>query len=153
MPQTDSDLEALLTESIDPLDELLAESLAATREAADAKIARERIKRGGGSAKERAEDEARIQRWELAHEWKPVANVALFERHECACGRHQTIFRQLMIRQQHRHLHMSQRWQQTTASIADLPSEVVVQKWASPICVQCAPRAGFTFNNVTEWQG
>ena len=109
MQDPDTDLEDLLAESqaddspddSDPLAELLAESLAATREALEAKQARERAKRGGQSAAEAAEDAERIRRWELAHEWKAVANVALFERHTCACGRHQTIFRQLMTRQQH----------------------------------------------------
>lgn len=153
----DTELDDLLTESTDssadPLAELLAESLAATREALEAKAARERAKRGGQSPAQQAEDAERIRRWELAHEWKPVANVALFERHTCACGRHQTIFRQLMTRQQHRHLRDSQRWQQAEASIASLPNEIVVQKWESPMCPACAPQAGFEFRNVTEWQG
>lgn len=160
MQDPDTDLEDLLAESqaddspddSDPLDELLAESLAATREALEAKQARERAKRGGLSAAQQAEDAERIRRWELAHEWRAVANVALFERHTCACGRHQTIFRQLMTRQQHRHLRDSQRWQQADASLANLPNEVVVQKWETPMCPACAPQAGFEFRNVTEWQ-
>ena len=135
------------------LDELLEESMAAARERLEAKAAHDRAKRGGQSAAEQAEDAERIRRWELAHEWKTVANVALFERHTCACGRHQTIFRQLMTRQQHRHLRGSQRWQQADASIANLPNEVVVQKWETPMCPACAPHAGFEFRNVTEWQG
>lgn len=152
----DTDLEDLLEESqadsSDPLDELLAESLAATREALEAKQARERRKRGGQSAEQQAEDAERIRRWELAHEWKAVANVALFERYTCACGRHQTIFRQLMTRQQHRHLRDSQRWQQADAALADLPNEVVVQKWSTPMCPACSPQVGFEFRDVTEWQ-
>ena len=159
MQDPDTDLEDLLAESqaddspddSDPLDELLAESLAAAREQLEAKAARERAKRGGQSASEATEDAERIRRWELAHEWKAVANVALFERHTCACGRHQTIFRQLMTRQQHRHLRDSQRWQRADASLADLPNEVVVQKWETPMCPACAPQAGFEFRNVTEW--
>lgn len=137
----------------DPLDDLLAESLAASREALEAKLARERRKRGGQSAEQQAEDAERIRRWELAHEWRPVANVALFERHECACGKHHTIFRQLMTRQRHRHLRDSQRWQQADAALADLPNEVVVQKWETPMCPTCAPQAGFEFRRVTEWIG
>jgi len=158
MSAHDTDLEDLLTESQssleadDPLNELLAESLAAAREQLEAKAARERAKRGGLSAAQQPEDAERIRRWELAHEWKAVANVAMFERHTCACGRHQTIFRQLMTRQQHRHLRDSQRWQRADASLADLPNEVVVQKWETPMCPACAPQAGFEFRNVTEWQ-
>lgn len=160
MSAHDTDLEDLLTESQssleesdDPLNELLAESLAATREALEAKAARERRKRGGQSAEQQAEDAERIRRWELAHEWKAVANVALFERYTCACGRHQTIFRQLMTRQQHRHLRDSQRWQQADAALTDLPNEVVVQKWQTPMCPACSPQVGFEFRNVTEWEG
>lgn len=152
---SDPDLESLLAESepeSDPLAELLAESLTATREAAEAKAARERRKRGGQSATEAAEDAERLRRWELAHEWRPVANVALFERHTClTCGQHQTIFRQLMQRQQHRHLRDSQRWQQVEASLASLPNEVVVQTWETPMCPACAAQAGFSFDRVTEW--
>lgn len=156
MTHENTELDDLLAEStstVDPLDELLAESLVATREAQEAKAARERAKRGGLSAAQQAEDNDRIRRWELAHEWKAVANAALFERHSCACGKHQTIFRQLMTRQQHRHLRDSQRWQQADASIANLPNEVVVQKWETPMCPACAPQAGFEFRNVTEWKG
>lgn len=154
MTTAPDELEGLLVESQaaeSDLDDLLAESLAAAREEAEAKQARERAKRGGQSASEAAEDAERIRRWELAHEWKAVANVALFERHTCACGRHQTIFRQLMTRQQHRHLRDSQRWQRVDASLANLPNEVVVQKWETPMCPACAPQAGFEFRNVTEW--
>jgi hypothetical protein len=156
------DLDDLLQESlpsgsagadIDPLDALLAESLAESREQLEAKLARDRAKRGGQSAAQKAEDDERIRRWELAHEWKAIANVALFERYRCACGRQSTIFRQLMTRQQHRHLRDSQRWQRAESSIADLPNEVVVQKWDSPMCPSCAPQAGFEFRNVTEWIG
>lgn len=150
--ELDDLLEESLEESDDPLNELLAESLAATREALEAKAARERRKRGGQSAEQQAEDAERIRRWELAHEWKAIANVALFERYTCACGRHQTIFRQLMTRQQHRHLRDSQRWQQADAALADLPNEVVVQKWETPMCPACSPQVGFEFRNVTEWQ-
>lgn len=153
------DLEALLEDSrtipdADPLEDLLAESMAATKEAQAAKAARERIKRGGLTAKEREADEERIRRWELQNEWRAVANVALFERHRCNCGRQQTIFRQLMERQEHRHLRGSFRWQKTTASKAGLPNEIVVQKWETPMCTYCSTQAGFDFSgSVKEWEG
>lgn len=152
-----TELEDLLAESqanggTDPLDDLLAESMAATKEALEAKQARERRKRGGQSAADAAEGAERIRRWELAHEWRAVANVALFERYECQCGRHQTIFRQLMTRQQHRHLRDSQRWQQADSALTDLPNEVVVQKWQTPMCPACSSQVGFEFRNVTEWK-
>lgn len=159
----DADLEDLLEESLtpaarqepDPLEALLAESMAGAKEAAAAKAARERLKRGGQSAKDKAEDEERIRRWELANEWRTVANVALFERHRCACGRQQTIFRQLMERQENRHLRGSHRWQKVKATRPDLPCEIAVQKWETPFCTHCSGDAGFDFQTcrVTEWEG
>lgn len=139
---------------IDPLDELLSESLAEVAEQRATKDARERLKRGGATATQRAEDEERIRRWEALHEWKAVANVAQFERHKCACGRQQTIFRQLMTRQVHRHLKVV-RWQQAETTLADLPNEIVVQKWETPMCTYCADTRGFDFKtqSVKEWEG
>lgn len=142
-------------DDLDPLEALFQESIAASREAQAAKDARERVKRGGLTSAEQAADAERIRRWELAHEWKPVANVALFERHRCACGRQRTIFRQLMQRQEHRHMHGAMRWQQVESSRLDLPSEVAVQKWESPMCPDCISGHGYSFEQgkVTEWQG
>ena len=77
----------------DDLEALLGEAKAAEREAREAKEARERAKRGGLTPSQRAEDEARLRDWEARHEWRDVANVALFERHRCACGRQQPIAR------------------------------------------------------------
>ena len=154
----EDELDALLTpeppdDEVDPLDELLAESMATVKDQLEAKLARERLKRGGNTAAQQAEDAERIRRWELANEWQAVANVALFERHRCNCGRQQTIFRQLMQRQQHRYLRDSTRWQAVEAINAELPKEVVVQKWATPMCTECSPQSGFVFEHVTEWTG
>lgn len=154
MAEVRSDTDKAHAEAGDVLDDLLAESMAEVKEAQAVKNARERLKRGEVSDKERQAGEERIRRWELANEWRPVANVALFERYKCACGRQQTIFRQLMQRQEHRHMRGTQRWQQVEAGKADLPNEVAVQKWNTPMCTECSPRAGFTFGagRVTEWR-
>ena len=153
----DAELEALLTEvpsGLDPLEALFQEAKASIKDAQAAKDARERIKRGMGSAKDKAADEERIRRWELANEWKSVASVALFERYRCACGRQQTIFRQFMERQEHRHLRGSMRWQKVEELKIDLPQEIAVQKWETPICTECSETLGFAFRpgKVTEWQ-
>lgn len=154
-PEDTTELDDLLAESQanDPLDSLLAESLEAVNVEKEAKAARERVKRGGQSVAQRQEDAERIRRWELAREWETVANVALFERHTCQCGKHSTIFRQLLTRQTHRTLRHSTRWQTTDKVDTDLPYEVVVQKWESPMCVQCSDIFGFEFKGVTEWKG
>ena len=136
----------------DPLDALLEESMGAVREAKEAKAARERAKRGGQTAAEQAEDAERIRRWELANEWKAVANVAVFDRYTCACGSSQLVFSQLMVRQSHRHLRDSQRWQASTKNSAGLPSETVVRERAVMMCAGCAPAHGFNMQNPTIWK-
>ena len=131
----------------------MAESLGQAKQELLAKTARERLKRGSGSQQEREEDAARIRAWEATHEYTDAANVALWERHRCACGRQQTIFRHFMTRQVHRYLRTTQRWVKTDELDDDLPNETMVQKWNTPMCTHCAPQAGWEFKNVTEWEG
>lgn len=144
--------ELMEADEADPLDALLEESMGAVREAKEAKAARERAKRGGQTAAEQAEDAERIRRWELANEWKAVANVAVFDRYICACGSSQLSFSQLMVRQQHRHLRDSQRWQASTKNSAGLPSETVIRERAVLMCGGCAPVHGFDMQNPTIWK-
>lgn len=152
-----AELDALLVEvtpEADPMEELLQEALQEAAVEKHAKAARDRIKRGGQSAAQIAEDAERIRLWELAHSWTAVANVALFERHECmGCGKHQTIFRQLMSHEVHRTMKATERWVAVEAAKADLPNEVAVQKWEAPMCPACSPKMGYVFRNVKEWQG
>jgi hypothetical protein len=133
------------------LDDLLAEALTEQRTAREAKEARERTKRGGQSSTEREADAERIRRWEAQHEWRAVANVAQFHRYSCQCGKHSTVFEQLMERQQHRHLRDSQRYQLTKTTKADLPNEVVIRKTSVPVCPSCALLAGWDLNKSTVW--
>lgn len=132
----------------DDLEALLGEAKAAERDAAEVKAARERAKRGGLAPAQREEDVQRLREWEAKHEWRAVANVAQFERHRCACGRQQTIFRQLMQKQQHRHLRGSVRYVQVEVQLADLPNEILVQKWSTPMCTECCTRQGFDFTTM-----
>lgn len=142
-------------DQIDSLDALLSESITSVREEREAREARKRLKdryRSGVSAAQIAEDAQRVAEWEARHEWRDVFNVALFERHRCACGRQQTIFRQLMREQEHRHVKETRRWVVAEASLANLPNRVLVQKWDTPMCTNCAEPAGFPFTNVKEWE-
>lgn len=153
----DNELDSLLAESVeglDPLDALLAESMETVKQNKEAKLARERLKRGGQSAAQIAEDAERIRQWELAHEWTIVANVAFWERHECdGCGHHQTIFRQFMHRQVHNRMAKTERWVEADKMSAEHPSETLVQKWSTPMCPRCCEQQGFPFRNVQEMKG
>ena len=93
----------------------------------------------------------------MKHDWQATAAVALFEKHKCTgCGRSQTIFRQLMLKQQHRTFPATTRWQQVD-EIADseLPREIQVEKWETGMCTNCAGEFGFDFRQVavSEWTG
>lgn len=143
---------------VDDLDNLLSESLVIRDELREVQAIRERLKRkhsgSGRTPQEVAEDEARVREWELRNDWEATANVALFERHRCnGCRRQQTIFRQLMLRQVHRTLADTTRWQQVNETVAELPYEIQVQKWESPMCTNCSDAFGFDFKtcDVGEW--
>lgn len=145
------------------LDALLGESVAQRDAEREAKAARERLrKRSSGSGRtpeEIAADEARVRDWEMKHDWQATAAVALFEKHKCVnCGRGHTIFRQLMLKQQHRVFPDTTRWQQVdeiAEQYADLPKEIQVEKWEAGMCTNCAGEFGFDFQltAVSEWTG
>ena len=141
-------------ETLDDLEALMSESLAQAQETAEAKAARERVRRGGQSPKEKAEDDARLRAWELRHEWEPAANVAVIEYRTCACGAHAAIFSQLMQRQVHRTMRASSRWQTVTSRSPSLPNEVIRKQVAVPLCLECLPKAGFdpAATPAAEWQ-
>lgn len=147
----------------DDLDALLGESVTLRDTEREAKAARDRLrKRGAGSGRtpeEIAADEARVREWEMKHDWEATAAVALFEKHKCTCcGRAQTIFRQLMLKQQHRIFPATTRWQQIDEiadELSELPREIQVQKWETGMCTNCAEGFGFDFQQVavSEWTG
>lgn len=134
------------------LDDLLAESTAAVVEAQQAKAARERLKRGGQSQVEKMEDLERVRAWEAAHEWLAVANCALFDRYECACGQSSVAFSGLLRRETHRHVKFSQRWMSVPNSLAALPNETVIRSIEVPLCSVCALGKGWDFSKSTNWE-
>lgn len=155
-PQAEVSLDELLEESVAAaggmsLDDLLEESMTSVREATQAKAARDRVKRGGQSAAERAEDMARIAAWEAAHEWKAEANVALFHNFNCKCGVRTSVFEGLFTRESHKVLSVSQRWRRVEASQANLPNEVAFRDIEKPMCTDCAESKGWATNNAYHW--
>lgn len=138
---------------IDDLDALLGESMAVKRSNDAAKAAKERLKRGGMSQAERLETEALIRQWELAHEWKPEANVALFTRQVCHCGVEQTCFNRLMTRMRHRHLaHSAMRWLPAEVAQSVLPNETTIRVVKVPLCGSCAETKGWSMVNPILWK-
>lgn len=140
---------------MDDLDDLLAESLQQAAERKAVKESQKKLKAAGANSRELQEDRERVERWQAEHAWTPVANVALYERHKCECGRQQTIFRHLMRRETHKHMRTVQRFIAVEESLANLPNEVAVQKWKVPQCTYCAQEKGFHLGsgNVYEWEG
>lgn len=144
--------EAEREDDFDDLNALLAESLTTIKETAEAKLSRERLKRGGITAEERRADAERIAAWEAKHEWLDVANVGQFSRFSCGCGTSYTVFTQLMIRQRHRHLRDSFRWQQQQTTQAALPNETVIADYPVKTCASCADSKGWIMAHATEWK-
>lgn len=153
------DLPAPSVPEPDDLDALLAESVQLRDAEREMKAARERLKRrytsgSGRTAQEIAEDEARVRAWEAANLWDNVAGIAQWEKHRCVnCGRGQTIFRQLMLKQRHRETPNTWRWQSVDEIPEGLPQENLVQKWETGMCTHCAGEFGFDFKEVPvgEW--
>lgn len=142
------------TGGLEALDALLSESLASAREASATAAARERLKRGAGTAAERAEDAARIAEWEARREWDAVANVALFHNFTCACGETRTnVFQGLFAREVHRVLGFSQRWRRVTTADASLENEVAIRECQVPMCTACATGKGWDVDNAYGWEG
>jgi hypothetical protein len=151
--QADDDEEAAPAPTSDPddltdLDALLGEAMAERSTAQSVADARKKAK--GGYALS-PDDLARIRAWELAREWLPVANVALFHRYECKCGKHSTVYEGLMLEQRHRHNKTANRW--TTQENADskLPNQTAIRKSQVPMCPACANTKGWDMRAKLEW--
>lgn len=124
---------------LDPLDELLAESLAPIKAKMELKNLRAQLARTV-SARERLEIEAKVREWEARVEWDSQATVALFTRQACmSCCSVTATFSGLLTRQQHRVQKTSMRWVSTTAPDGKLPRETAYREQASPMCYLCAP--------------
>lgn len=155
------ELAELLAESVEAkpesrggvdLDDLLAESMESVQGEKLAKAAKERIKRGGQSAVERAEDAARIAAWEAAHEWLANAAVAMFTDLRCQCGASTRQFTGLFTREVHRHLKVSQRWRRVEAIAAHLVQETAIRIENVPMCGACAFDKGWDLGKAYIWE-
>jgi hypothetical protein len=138
-------------EGLGDLDALMAESLAQASVATQAKAARERLKRGGQSAQEAAEDAARILAWENAHEWGPEANAVLFHNYSCECGTETGVFQGLFLREKHKQNRDSFRWRRVEMALARLPNESAVRMCKVPMCPGCSVGKGWP-EEATVWE-
>lgn len=138
--------------SLSDLDALLKESVATRNETVAAKAAKERLRKGGQSARERAEDQARLTAWEAAHEWVNRANVAYFERTVCQCGAVTQLFIGLMQRREHRHLRATMDWKAAATSLAGLPNEVAHRTRQVGMCAECASVKGWATEVAYAWE-
>lgn len=136
-------------EGFDELEELLGEAMKEKQLGETVKQARARAKSGYQLG---ADDLARIRAWELAREWLPVANVALFHRYACACGNHQTVFEGRMLEQRHRIQRTSNRWTAQATEQPGLPKKTAIRKSTVPMCQRCTADAGYSLVTDLEWQ-
>lgn len=136
------------------LDDLLSESLAIRDEAQATKAMREKLKRGGMPAAERAEIEAKVREWEARKEWLPVATVAVFEHMSCDCGYFSETFSHVMHKQTHRQKSNLTRYVQATTVLPDLPQLVAKQHHEVSICAECATEKGWNLEQAIdiEWE-
>ena len=149
--ELNEELDSLLapdTNDLSDLDNLLGEAMAERKTALAVVEARKRAKGGYALG---ADDLERIRKWELAREWLPVANVALFRRYTCQCGFHATVYEGLMLEQKHRHSTHANRWTDQKAAVANLPNKSAIRKSAVPICQRCAVSKGYSLATDLEW--
>lgn len=131
------------------LDDLLADAMQERRETQSVIETRKRAKAGFGLS---TEDQDRVRRWELAREWLPVANTAVFRRYVCACGFHSTVFEGLFLEQRHRHSSHANRWTAAEASQANLPNDTAIRVKSIPMCQRCAESKGFSLKTDIIWE-
>lgn len=139
--------------TLEDLDDLLASAVAQRDEAKAGVVMREKLKKGGISAAERLETEARIREWEMRHVWNTTANVAVFEHVSCACGFYAEVFSHLMHRQTHKHLANTTRLIVADVWAAGVPQIVAKQHSEVDICSECAAGKGWDMEGaeVMEW--
>lgn len=147
--ELEDELDGLLTESInlrkpvkDDLEALLDESMALKAEEQHVKFLRERAKRGGLTAAQAKEDEARIREWEAKREWEIKANIGVFEERTCTCGQVETVWVGLMHFRQHREKKISSQVR-ATEQIASLPNMIAKQTVKVECCTKCASGKGW----------
>lgn len=131
-------------EGFDELEALLQESLQPVREKQALRANREKLARGGLSANERKEIEAKVREWEARLEWDNEANVALFHRQTCSkCELTWTTFSTLLLRQSHKTKADTQRWIASSVELAALPNEVAFRDQTVGMCWNCCDSRGY----------
>lgn len=139
-------------EGFDELEALLGDAMAAKAATDKVKAARAKAKSGYQLA---PDDLERIRRWELANEWRTVANTILMHRYTCNCGKHSTVFEAMMVEQVGRYNPGNHRWtaQQPGPDVDEsLPCRTVVRKSLVPVCPACLPEYGYSLTGCQEWQ-
>lgn len=144
-PVPDSDE---VEDGFDELEALLGAAMKEKKLVEAVKATRAKAKSGYGLS---AEDLERIRRWELAKEWTPVANVALFHRYVCNCGFHTTIFEGLMLEQRHKADQHANRWTSQDNETENLPSKTAIRKTGIIMCQRCAGANGYSLVTDLEW--
>ena len=138
-------------EGFDELEALLGDAMAAKAATDKVKAARAKAKSGFQLA---PEDLERIRRWELANEWRTVANTILMHRYTCNCGKHSTVFEAMMVEQIGRYNKDNHRWtaQEPGPDVDDsLPCRTVVRKSLVPVCPACLHEYGYSLVGSQEW--
>lgn len=149
----DSDLEALLApdtagdtagDSDDNfLDDLLADSVQAIEGKVKLKINRKKLLDTRVQGAERAGIEAENRLWELAREWKAVANVVIFNTQYCnCCGGQHSVLSGYFERQDHRTSKIS-RWQAVGKMNESLRKESKHTESVVAVCVDCAEESAW----------
>ena len=123
------------------LDDLLAESVQAADDLKKLKDARRNAKLGRSPDTPQEE----LRRIEAMHEWKAVADVAMFQIQHCACcDNYLASFTGIFQRQSHRHNRNTFRWLASTSSHnRGLPKEVKTQEIDVPFCNFCLAENGY----------
>ena len=140
----DSDSDSGLDSGFDDLESLLQESLSTIKDRAFVKEGRKKLAQGKYNTAEKAAIDAKIKEWEMAREWKPAANVAMFNTQSCRCGSRHAVFSGWFQRQHHRKSSID-RWVRPEAEpLSSLPNERQDLELAqTTICATCAPAQGF----------
>lgn len=130
----DSDLEALLA--------------SATQAVAD----KQRIKAlAKGAKKGLVEAAAEYRELEIKLYWTSIANVALFQQHECSCcGSVYRVFAGFYLFQIHQTDKHARRWQQTQKPQAGLRQQTAIQVIPTAICTDCAAFGGWSFTQQNQ---
>lgn len=136
------------------LDTLFKQIMTEANTEAQAKKAKERLKRGGQTAIEVAADMALVQKWEAMHLWLPKATVAAFIAYHCkCCGATNRVFTGLMEKQLSRQDATTKRWVAVGRADPNLPREIGTRGESVAMCEQCLlVNWGCAMPSQEEWK-